>query len=110
MLVDVRVENGSKVLELGIMQRADDVDEHLEHESGMTRRVSVLGREHFEEGVEDVLQEFDDFLSLLKWKSKMLKNVTCHSCCFLCLTMSIILLRVSWMWSGFDFQFRRDIR
>ena len=36
----------------------------LEDEAGVAGGVSVLGGEHLEEGVEDVLQELDDLLAL----------------------------------------------
>ena len=64
MLIDVGVEDGGKVLELGVLEGADDVDQDLEDEAGVPGGVAVLRGEHLEEGVEDVLQELDDLLPL----------------------------------------------
>ena len=64
MLVDVGVEHGGKVSELGVLEVADDIDEDLEDEAGVAGGVAVLRGEHLEEGVEDVLQELDDLLPL----------------------------------------------
>ncbi len=66
MLFDISVDDRAVVLVLWLLQRAEDVHDDLEDQTGMPRGVSLLGGKGLEEGVEDVLKRFHQLVSVLR--------------------------------------------
>ena len=59
--LDISVEHGFEMLELRLIQKAEDGHQHVEDEAAVLSRVSVLGAEEREQRVEDVLEELHQF-------------------------------------------------